>query len=140
MRTTRLKASSFSSRRKVLNQIKNGFTNPYNLLAGASIILLGVFVVWPLLQMVWTTFELSASDARRIKETAGEFTLYYWQRVFTSSVSQNLLYKPLMHSLLIALCVSMASILLGGLIAWLMTRSDLPGKRAFSMAIIRWKP
>ena len=50
------------------------------------------------------------------------------ERLFHSQVSQNMLYKPLLHSLLIASSVSVLSILIGSLIAWLMVRSDLPAK------------
>ena len=129
-------APSFSKGRRWRNGLKNTFTNPYNLLVLVSVIALGVFVVWPLLQMIFTTFQLSAADARRAKGSAGEWTLYYWQRILTSNVSSNMLYRPLMNSLMIALCVAVGSILVGGLIAWLMVRSDLPCKRFFSLAMI----
>ena len=101
-----------------------------------SIVALSVLVVWPLLQMVLTTFQLAPSEARRVKGTPGDWTLYYWQRILNSSVSANMLYRPLLNSLLIASCVSVGSILVGGLIAWLMVRSDLPGKKFFSLAVI----
>ena len=101
-----------------------------------SVVALSVLVVWPLLQMVLTTFQLAPSEARRVKGTPGDWTLYYWQRILNSSVSANMLYRPLLNSLLIASCVSVGSILVGGLIAWLMVRSDLPGKKFFSLAVI----
>ena len=128
--------ASFSRRKKCLNWLKNAFTNPYNLLVIVSIVALSVLVVWPLLQMVLTTFQLAPSEARRVKGTPGDWTLYYWQRILNSSVSANMLYRPLLNSLLIASCVSVGSILVGGLIAWLMVRSDLPGKKFFSLAVI----
>ena len=131
-----VETASFSRRKKCLNWLKNAFTNPYNLLVIVSIVALSVLVVWPLLQMVLTTFQLAPSEARRVKGTAGDWTLYYWQRILNSSVSANMLYRPLLNSLLIASCVSVGSILVGGLIAWLMVRSDLPGKKFFSLAVI----
>lgn len=129
-------ATPFSRKRRCLNWLKNAFTNPYNLLVLVSVIVLSILVVWPLLQMIVTTFQLAPAEARRVKGTAGEWTLYYWQRILNSSVSANMLYRPLLHSLMIALCVSVGSILVGGLIAWLMVRSDLPGKKFFSLAVI----
>jgi len=131
-----VETASFSRRKRCLNWLKNAFTNPYNLLVIVSIVALSVLVVWPLLQMVLTTFQLAPSEARRVKGTPGDWTLYYWQRILNSSVSANMLYRPLLHSLLIASCVSVGSILVGGLIAWLMVRSDLPGKKFFSLAVI----
>ena len=127
---------AFSRKRKIFNWLKNTVTNPYNLLVLVSVVALGVLVVWPLLQMVLTTFQLAPSEARRVKGTPGDWTLYYWQRIFNSSVSSNMLYKPLRHSLMIAMCVSVGSIVVGGVIAWLMVRSDLPGKKFFSLAVI----
>lgn len=131
-----VETASFSRRKRCLNWLKNAFTNPYNLLMIVSIVALSVLVVWPLLQMVLTTFQLAPSEARRVKGTPGDWTLYYWQRILNSSVSANMLYRPLLNSLLIASCVSVGSILVGGLIAWLMVRSDLPGKKFFSLAVI----
>ena len=127
---------SFSRSRRFKNWLKNAFTNPYNILVFISVVALGILVVWPLLQMVFSTFQLAPSEAKRVHGTAGEFTLYYWQRLFNSQVSQNMLYKPLLHSLLIASSVSVLSILIGSLIAWLVVRSDLPAKGFFSMAVI----
>lgn len=131
-----VETASFSRRKRCLNWLKNAFTNPYNLLVIVSVVALSVLVVWPLLQMVLTTFQLAPSEARRVKGTPGDWTLYYWQRILNSSVSANMLYRPLLNSLLIASCVSVGSILVGGLIAWLMVRSDLPGKKFFSLAVI----
>ena len=131
-----VETASFSRRKKCLNWLKNAFTNPYNLLVIVSVLALSILVVWPLLQMVPTTFQLAPSEARRVKGTPGDWTLYYWQRILNSSVSANMLYRPLLNSLLIASCVSVGSILVGGLIAWLMVRSDLPGKKFFSLAVI----
>ncbi|MCI5956575.1 MAG: iron ABC transporter permease [Clostridiales bacterium] len=131
-----MEVPSFSKSRRWRNRLKNTFTNPYNLLVLVSVIALGVLVVWPLLQMIFTTFQLSAADARRAKGSAGEWTLYYWQRILNSNVSSNMLYRPLMNSLMIALCVAVGSILVGGMIAWLMVRSDLPCKKFFSLAMI----
>ena len=131
-----VETASFSRRKRCLNWLKNAFTNPYNLLVIVSIVALSVLVVWPLLQMVLTTFQLAPSEARRVKGTPGDWTLYYWQRILNSTVSSNMLYRPLLNSLMIALCVSVGSILLGGIIAWLMVRSDLPCKKFFSLAVI----
>ena len=62
----------------------------------------------------------------------GMFTLYYWKRVLTSSISQKMLWTPLKNSLLISVCTAAFGITLGSLLAWLMVRSDLPYKKFFS--------
>jgi iron(III) transport system permease protein len=102
-----------------------------------AVLALTALVVWPLFEMIFTTLKLAGPDVRRVPGgTAGQWTAYYWQRLFHSTVSQNMLFKPLMHSLGIAFVVSICSILLGGFTAWLITRSDLPFKQFFSLAVI----
>jgi iron(III) transport system permease protein len=102
-----------------------------------SVLALACLVVWPLLEMIFTTLKLAGPDVRRVAGgTEGMWTLYYWKRLLTSNISQNMLYKPLVHSLVIAFSVSCISIVLGGLMAWLVVRSDLPFKIFFSMAVI----
>jgi len=127
----------YSKAKKVKNVLRNWFTNPYNVLVIASVIILFALVVSPLLDMIMTTFKVAARDVSRVKgSSAGDFTLYYWARLFKSMISKNMLYKPLAHSLLIAFCVAAFSIVLGGVFAWLMVRSDIPGKKWFSLGIV----
>lgn len=127
----------YSRKRKLKNSILNVITNPYNLIVLAAIILLAYLIIVPLVDMFMTTFKVVQKDLRRIPGSQiGDFTLYYWNRLLLSEVSSSLLYKPLLNSLIIAFCVSIFSILLGSTLAWLMVRSDMPGKKFFSLAII----
>jgi len=130
------KQMTYSRSRRLGNAVRNAMTNPYNLLVIVTVVFLSVLVIWPLLQMVVTTFRLAPAEARRTKGVPGEWTLYYWTRILRSNVSGNLLYKPLVHSLFVAFSVSILSILLGSLIAWLIVRTDLPCKKFFSLAVI----
>ena len=127
---------NYSKSKRLKNQIKAVVTNPYNLIVLVAIILLAYLILLPLLDMITTSFTLSAKDARRIHGDVGQFTLYYWQRLLASNLSKSLLYIPLRNSLLIACCVSFFAILLGSVLAWLMVRTDLPFKGFFSTAVI----
>lgn len=128
---------SYSRSKKAKNLILNIITNPYNIIVLVSIILLGYLIIVPLFEMITTTFHLAQRDVRSVPgATPGEFTLYYWNRLLFSDISSSLLYKPLMNSLMIAMSVSVISILLGSVCAWLLVRSDLPGKRFFSLVIL----
>jgi iron(III) transport system permease protein len=127
----------YSRKTRFLNWLKNGVINPYNLMVLTAIIALSILVLWPLFEMIFTTLKLAGPDVRRVPGgKLGQWTGYYWNRLVNSVVSQNMLFRPLVHSLVIASAVSVLSILLGGIIAWLMTRSDLPFKRFFSLAVI----
>ena len=112
-------------------------TNPYNIIVLIAVVLLVYLIVLPLLDMIATTFELAQRDIRAVGGgKAGDFTLYYWQRLLASELSWTMLIKPLINSLVIGVCVSVCAILLGSILAWLMVRSDLPFKKFFSLAVI----
>ena len=128
---------TYSKSRRLKNQIKAVVTNPYNIIVLIAVVLLVYLIVLPLLDMIATTFELAQRDIRAVGGgTAGDFTLYYWQRLLASELSWTMLIKPLINSLVIGVCVSVCAILLGSILAWLMVRSDLPFKKFFSLAVI----
>lgn len=127
---------SYSGKRRLKNLIVSSFSNPYNILVFISVIFLAYLILAPLIEMAITTFTLAQSDARRAGGQAGEFTLYYWARLLASGVSRNLLYVPLMNSLIIAVSTVLIAISLGSVIAWLIVRTDLPMKNFFSLAVI----
>ena len=128
---------TYSKSRLLKNQIKAVVTNPYNIIVLIAVVLLVYLIVLPLLDMIATTFELAQRDIRAVGGgKAGDFTLYYWQRLLASELSWTMLIKPLINSLVIGVCVSVCAILLGSILAWLMVRSDLPFKKFFSLAVI----
>ena len=128
---------TYSKSRRLKNQIKAVVTNPYNIIVLIAVVLLVYLIVLPLMDMIATTFELAQRDIRAVGGgKAGDFTLYYWQRLLASELSWTMLIKPLINSLVIGVCVSVCAILLGSILAWLMVRSDLPFKKFFSLAVI----
>ena len=128
---------TYSKSRRLKNQIKAVVTNPYNIIVLIAVVLLVYLIVLPLLDMIATTFELAQRDIRAVGGgKAGDFTLYYWQRLLASELSMSMLIKPLINSLTIGVCVSVCAIALGSVLAWLMVRSDLPCKPFFSLAVI----
>ena len=126
----------YSATRKWRNRLKSAVTSPYHVIVMIAVVLLIYLILVPLFEMIRTTFTMARADARRAGTETGDLTLYYWSRLLVSDVSKNLFFVPLMNSLFIAFSVSGISILLGSLIAWVMVRTDLPGKRFFSLAVI----
>lgn len=131
------KEQNYSKTKRLKNQIVSVVTNPYNIIVVIAVILLTYLIVLPLLDMLSTTFSLAQRDLRAVPGgVAGEFTFYYWKRLLASSLSMNLLVKPLINSLLIGFFVSVCAIGVGSLLAWLMVRTNLPFKGFFSLAVI----
>lgn len=127
---------TYSRGRRIKNQIRSVVTNPYNLIVLIALILLTYFIVLPLLDLISTSVTLAKRDVRMAGGHAGDFTLYYWKRIFASELTKNLLIEPLFHSLVIGFFVSVFAIGIGSILAWLMVRTDLPFKKFFSLAVI----
>ncbi len=126
---------TFSTRR-LKNRIMGVIGNPFNLIVLLSFILLVCLVVIPLLSVLQNTFTLAKSDARRAGGQVGDFSLYYWKYLIASEMSTAVLWKPLIHSVTIAFFTCIIAVPLGSVMAWLMVRSNLPGKKLLSMLII----
>ena len=117
---------TYSKSRRLKNQIKAVVTNPYNIIVLIAVVLLVYLIVLPLLDMIATTFELAQRDIRAVGGgKAGDFTLYYWQRLLASELSWTMLIKPLINSLVIGVCVSVCAILLGSILACCYQRVSL---------------
>ena len=128
---------NYSKSRRLKNQMKEVVTNPYNIIVVVAIVLLTYLIIFPLVDMLSTTFHLAQRDLRSVPGgVAGEFTFYYWQRLLASDLTMKLLIQPLLNSLVVGAGVSVCAIALGSVLAWLMVRSDLPFKPFFSLAVI----
>lgn len=115
------------------NVVRNAVTNPYYVICAISIVLLAFLVLVPVFEMVATTFKWQAQDVISQKgATVGGFTVYYWIQTFGSIISKNLFYKPLINTLIVASLSSVFAIMLGALLAWLITCTDLPCKKAIA--------
>lgn len=120
-----------------INRVKNYFKKPYNVILVVLLIVLGYLIVVPLLSMLGDTFMVHTSEVRRIRGSAvGDFTTYHWHMVFADYGSMNLLYKPLLNSLVCSLGPCAVAIALGGGFAWLITRSNLRMKKLLSTLCI----
>lgn len=130
------KTARFSSKR-LKNELHEAFTTPYNIMTLVAIVLLSYLILFPLVEMIASSFTLAKVDVKAVKGShAGQFTFYYWQRIFHSMIAKNMFYIPLAHSLVIAGCTSVLCIVLGCSFAWLMVRSDIPHKKFFSLMLI----
>ena len=119
------------------NQFLSLIGNPFNVIVLFSLILLFSLIVIPLLTMIGTTFTVAKAELRNIPNAQiGDFTLFYWKYLLVSPLTSAILWEPLLHSLLIGAFVTVISVPLGALLAWLMVRTDIPGKKLLGMLII----
>lgn len=124
-------------REKAKNVTVSIISNPYYVISIISLIFLLYLIIVPLGEIVSTTFRWQSRDIRLSPDAVpGAFTFYYWKNMFTGIAAQSMLWRPLFNSLLIALCVSALSLLIGGLMAWIVTRTDIPARKFLSFSII----
>ena len=119
------------------NKFISYISKPENVILIILIIILSYLVIVPLISIVYETFVVHISERMRIKGTdVGDFTLYHWKNVFSEKYSNHIFYKPLWNTLLVSVFVCIIAITFGGLIAWLVTRTNLRYKKLISTLII----
>jgi iron(III) transport system permease protein len=103
--------------------------SPQILLSALILIVVGYLIVVPLVNLGLTTLRWGEGDYRISPQAVvGEFTLEHWRRVLVSSQADRLLFEPLGHTMLVGVFASVLALSLGGLLAWLVVRTDLPGR------------
>jgi iron(III) transport system permease protein len=113
------------------------FSNPYNVISLVSLVMLAYLILVPLWEIASTTMRWQARDVRLSPDAVpGAFTLFHWKTMFAGVASNAMLWEPLKNSLLIALLVSVISLVIGGLLAWLVTRTDIRARKFLSFAIL----
>ena len=131
------KSADYSRQRHFKNAVLGAVRNPYNIIVLILLITLGYLIIVPLVEMIHSTFFVSFGDVRRIPGSQeGDFTLHHWNRIFNSPVSNALMFRPFRNSLILGVNVATISVILGSLMAWIMVRTDLPGKKFLSVMMI----
>ncbi|NMB01988.1 MAG: iron ABC transporter permease [Firmicutes bacterium] len=107
---------------------------PHYILGLVLLLILAYLVVAPLWTLLRTTATWQPPDVRIRTEdvVVGEFTTYHWRRILNSNLSKAALWDPLWHTLTVAAGTVVLVIVIGGLLAWLVTRTDLPMRKFIS--------
>ncbi len=105
-----------------------------------SLIMLAVMfymVIIPLYRMLITTITFSENDLRYAPgAVVGQFTLFHWLRMLTSKIAMIMTFQPLMHSLTISLGATTLAFLIGGSMAWMVVRTDMPGRKIINVLAV----
>ena len=105
-------------------------TSPRVFLSLIMLVIMFYMVIVPLYRMFETTLTYQEKDKFRVPDAQiGSFTLFHYIRMFNSQMSKPYLYDPLVHSLIISFGATGLAFLLGGLLAWLCIRTDMPGRK-----------
>ena len=123
------------TKRRLNNLILNVLKNPFNMVVLVSLIILFCLIIIPLLTMISSTFTLAQGELRRVQGHVGDFTLYYWKYILTGKLASAVLWGPLKNSFICGFFTVLVSVPLGSVLAWLMIRTDLPGKKILGLLV-----
>ena len=123
------------TKRRVKNLILNVLKNPFNMVVLVSLIILFCLIIIPLLTMISSTFTLAQGELRRVQGHVGDFTLYYWKYILTGTMANAVLWGPLKNSFVCGFFTVLVSVPLGSVLAWLMIRTDIPGKKVLGLLV-----
>lgn len=114
-----------------LYQIR-GKANPNWVLAIVLALILTYLVVAPVVMLVRDSITVSWRDSAILGQRVGTLTTAHIRRALNSRVSSVLFWRPLHRTMVVAASVTAASLLIGYLLAWVITRTDVKFKKAFA--------
>ncbi len=99
-------------------------------LALVMLVLMFYMVVIPLYRLVETTVTWQAIDLVNHPEAVlGKLTAYHYLRMLTGVLGRIYTYTPLQHSMTVAIGATLLALVIGGSLAWLVVRTDMPGRK-----------
>ena len=105
-------------------------TRPHVALSLIMLVVMFYMIIIPLYRMVATTVTWQPQDLLRVPEaTEGELTLFHWIRMLTGTLGKIYMFTPLQHSFVIAIGATLLALAIGGSLAWLVVRTDMPGRK-----------
>ena len=119
------------------NKIRTYFSKPHNVILLLMGIVLTFTTVAPIVAIIRDTFIIHPGtiDAHLTGRTEG-FTFINYIDLFTSKLAKTNLWIPLLNTMLLAVGTCVVSILFGGIMAFLVTRTNLVWKKYLSSIFI----
>ncbi|MCM1289915.1 MAG: iron ABC transporter permease [Corallococcus sp.] len=129
------------------NNLKSYFSKPANIITIVFFALLMVTVVIPLISIFIGSFKINGFQEMETVNgqlggeiyKVGDLTGYHWATLLTSTTydwSIKAFWLPLGQSIGMALLACLIAVVFGGVVAWFITRSNLPGKKFISAVFV----
>lgn len=117
-------------------KLKIALREPTTIVGILAAILFTYLIIVPIITMLSDAMMVQYGDERRADQNFGELTLYYLHRVFASPLSVDVFWRPLGNTLSIAIGAIFFALIIGGTMAWLLSRTNLWGRKWFATALI----
>ena len=126
--------SAFTIRK---NKVRTYFSKPYNVILFLFGIVLTITTFAPIVAIVQDTFKIHPGtiDQNLTKRSSG-YTVVNYTDLFTSRLAQKNLWTPLLNTLELAVGTCVVAILFGGIVAFLITRTNMSWRKYISSIFI----
>ena len=121
---------------KISYRFSTDWREPTSIIGIFLTIVFAYLILAPILSLLYDAIQVQFGDQRRAGSPVGGLTSYYLNRTLFSPVSSDLFWEPLSHTLSISLGTISISLSVGCILAWLLGRTDLFGRRWFATALI----
>nr|WP_248306342.1 iron ABC transporter permease [Devosia oryzisoli] len=111
-------------------------TDPSALLALGLLVVFIYLIAGPVFLLLGDAVQVQFAEQTRTGLAQGTLTTYYFERALFSPVAQDIFWVPLFNTLSVAVGAIVVALLVGAPLGWLLSRTDLPGKRWLSTALI----
>ena len=120
-----------------LNKFKTYLSKPYNVILLLMGIVLTISTVAPIIAIVEDTFKIHPGtiDAHLTGRASG-YTIVNYIDLFTSRMAKTNLWTPLLNTVYLAVGTCIVSILFGGIVAFLVTRTNMAWRKYISSIFI----
>ncbi|MBR6706400.1 MAG: iron ABC transporter permease [Clostridia bacterium] len=114
------------------------FRKPSHVILLIFLVVLAALSLFPMITMLGNMFTVHAgSEQRATRSPVGTHTLYHFSKLFAGDDwSRVNFWTPLVNSLIVATGAGILGILIGGTVAWFITRSDLKAKKFISSVFV----
>nr|WP_295980012.1 iron ABC transporter permease [uncultured Agrobacterium sp.] len=117
-------------------RLKVALREPTTLIGVLTALLFTYLIVVPIISIILDAVRVQFGHERRLGKDVGDLTLYYLGRAFFSPVATDLFWRPLFNTLTVAFGAIALSLVIGTVLAWLISRTDMFGRRWFATALI----
>lgn len=122
------------------NGLKSYFSKPANIITIIFLVILVLTVVLPLFTLVFGSFKINTlQESNAFGAEKGSFTIIHWKKILTQKENEYALgnlWRPLGRSILMALLACAIAVIFGGVVAYFITRTNLPGKKFISAVFV----
>ena len=120
-------------------KMRDFFSNPANVILVLTVGILGFFTVYPLVLLIGNTIKVNIADLmypELMGMKVGSFTGFHWKRMILSDMSPIYFWNPLKNAVIMSVLASVIAIIYGGVVAFLITRTDIKAKKFVSSVFI----